>query len=190
MIIAHEKGLTDKITTEQVVVSAAKPNANVMACNPLNKIPTLMLSDGTVLYDTRVICEYFDVLGDGEKLCPTSGAARWFTLCRQAQGIGLLDLLVGWLRERSKAVDAQDPELNSALSLKLHCMLDKWEETAEHISGLPFDFSHAAIGAALGYADFRFGDENWREGHPNLAALYQAISARASFRATEHKDAY
>ena len=70
MVAAHEVGLADRIRTERVVVAANKPNADVMAVNPLNKIPTLVLDDGTVLYDSRVICEYLDTLHDGPKLFP------------------------------------------------------------------------------------------------------------------------
>ena len=68
MVAAHEVGVADRIVIERVVVSASKPNADVMALNPLNKIPTLVLHDGTMLYDSRVICEYFDSLHDGPKL--------------------------------------------------------------------------------------------------------------------------
>ena len=53
-----------------MVVGANNPNADVMAINPLNKIPTLILDDGSALYDSRVICEYLDTLHDGSKLFP------------------------------------------------------------------------------------------------------------------------
>ena len=53
------------------MVAANKPNATSWRVNPLNKIPTLVLDDGTVLYDSRVICEYFDTLHDGPKLFPS-----------------------------------------------------------------------------------------------------------------------
>ena len=47
LVAAHEIGLAGRIRTERVVVAANKPNAEVMAVNPLNKIPTLVLDDGT-----------------------------------------------------------------------------------------------------------------------------------------------
>ena len=86
MVAAHEVGLADRVRTERVVVAANKPNADVMALNPLNKIPTLVLDDGTVLYDSRVICEYLDTLHDGPKLFPPDKTARWPALRRQALG--------------------------------------------------------------------------------------------------------
>ncbi|HET6521058.1 MAG TPA: glutathione S-transferase C-terminal domain-containing protein [Geminicoccaceae bacterium] len=41
-----------------------------------------------------------------------------------------------------------------------------------------------AAGCALGYLDFRFGQEDWREGRPALAAWYGVYANRASMRAT------
>ncbi len=58
MIAAHETGVASRIETIRVEVAVSKLNADVMAHNPLNKIPTLVLEDGEVLFDSRVICEY------------------------------------------------------------------------------------------------------------------------------------
>jgi glutathione S-transferase len=48
------------------------PNAELMQHNPLNKVPTLVLDDGTALYDSIVICEYLDSVGPGPKLFPAN----------------------------------------------------------------------------------------------------------------------
>ena len=45
--------------------------------NPLSKVPTLILDDGTTIYDSPVICEYLDSVGSAPKLIPASGPARW-----------------------------------------------------------------------------------------------------------------
>jgi glutathione S-transferase len=94
MVAAHETGLAGRIRTERVVVAANKPNADVMALNPLNKIPTLVLEEGNGLHDSRVICEYLDELHDGPKLFPSDRAARWPVLRRQALGDGLMEVNV------------------------------------------------------------------------------------------------
>ena len=85
MVAAHEVGVAARIATQRVVVSANKPSAEVMALNPLNKIPTLVLQDGTPLYDSRVICEFLDSLHDGPKLLPPDGAAAgWHCSARHS----------------------------------------------------------------------------------------------------------
>src|SRR5919112_2088956 len=50
-------------------------DSSVVAQNPLGKVPTAVADDGTVLYDSRVICEYVDALGGG-RLFPAPGPAR------------------------------------------------------------------------------------------------------------------
>ncbi|MGI9479204.1 MAG: glutathione S-transferase family protein [Hyphomicrobiaceae bacterium] len=190
MVVAHEKGVAGQIETEQVVVAAAKPNAAVMAHNPLNKLPTLVLDDGTALYDSRVIAEYFDEIGSGARLLPASGATRREVMRQTALGIGLLDLLVGWLAEHRKSAAEQDTAFNEAMHLKFTAALDVLEREAAALSARDFDMAHAAIGAALGYADFRYGDIAWRDDRPALAAFYETASVRPSFQATEHRDEY
>lgn len=44
------------------------------AANPLGKVPTLVLKDGTALYDSRVICEYLDAVAGGNVSTPFSGS--------------------------------------------------------------------------------------------------------------------
>jgi len=92
---------------ERTVVAITAPNALLLADNPLSKIPTLILDDGTPLYDSLVICEYLDSLHKGRKLFPPPGEkARWTALRRHALGNGLLDLLILWRYERQREAPA------------------------------------------------------------------------------------
>src|SRR5687767_11756285 len=81
-IVAHEHRIFERI--ELVPTKLTPPNAELMQHNPLNKVPTLVLDDGTALYDSIVICEYLDSVGPGPKLFPANGAARWDALRRHA----------------------------------------------------------------------------------------------------------
>ena len=87
LVAATELGLRDRI---ELVTAAAHPvnrDANVVAHNPLGKIPTLITDEGIVLYDSRVICEYLNALGDGrlipreatERLARARASSRWPT---------------------------------------------------------------------------------------------------------------
>src|SRR5688500_17756688 len=58
--------------------------------NPIGKIPTLVLDDGTTLFDSRVISEYLDHLAGG-KIIPQEPKARFAALRMQALADGLLD---------------------------------------------------------------------------------------------------
>lgn len=189
MVAAHEVGLAGRIVTERVVVSANKPSAEVMALNPLNKIPTLVLQGGATLYDSRVICEYFDSLHHGTKLLPSGGAGRWQALKRQALGDGLLDVLILRLVEQNRPRELQSESHLAAYRLKIAAALDRIEAEGLELPEQP-DIGHIAIGCALGYLDFRFAADQWRAGRPKLSAWYADFARRPSMRATEHADAY
>jgi glutathione S-transferase len=189
MVAAHEVGVANRIVTERVVVSASKPNADVMALNPLNKIPTLLLDDGRTLYDSRVICEYFDSLHSGQRLFPSELAARWPALWRQTLGDGLLEVLILRLLEQNRPNGAQSDGHLAAYQLKAAATLDRIEAEAIELPASP-DIGHIAIGCALGYLDFRFAADSWRTARPKLSAWYAEFAKRPSMRATEHADTY
>src|SRR5258708_17860841 len=68
--------------------------ADLVADNPTSKVPCLVTDDGMSLYDSPVICEVLDSMGDAPALFPPAGAARWKALKYQAMGDGILDAAV------------------------------------------------------------------------------------------------
>ena len=189
MVTAHELGLAGSIQTQRVVVSAAAPNAEVMAVNPLNKIPTLVLDDGSALYDSRVICEYLDTLHDGAKLFPADTGARFQALRRQALGDGLMETIVLRLGEQARPAAQQSEKHLAAYRLKVAAALDRLEAEAGELAGAPA-IGHIAIACALGHLDFRFAADNWRSGRGKLAQWYDGFARRPSMQATQYVDAY
>jgi glutathione S-transferase len=187
MVVAHELGLVDKITLRRTVVRMTDPNRDLMADNPISKIPTLLLDDGTVLCDSIVISEYLDALAGG-RLFP-SGPARWVTLSRQALANGLLDLLILWRNERDKPAENQTASWLHGFQLKNDAALDHFERLASALADETFDIAHVTLGCCLSYLDFRFADLNWRDGHPKLASWHATFCARPSAQATEIVDA-
>ena len=67
------------------------PADTVRKENPLGKIPALVLDDGEVLYDSRVIVEYLDHLAGGGRIVPNDAKARFAALRLQALADGILD---------------------------------------------------------------------------------------------------
>jgi glutathione S-transferase len=182
MIVAHECGLVDRISRVRTVAATAKPHAELMKDNPLSKIPTLVLDDGTVLYDSPVICEYLDGLDGAAKLFPHSGQARLIALRRQALGDGFLEMMVLLRDERMREAPSQRHIASTAV--RKAAILDSLEHEAEDLTMTPFGIGHIAIGCALSYLDFRFGEEDWRKDHLRIAGWYASFSARLSVRAT------
>lgn len=189
MICAHETGIAAKLDCVYSIVSLSRPNADVMRDNPLGKIPTLILDDGTILYDSIVICEYFASLKPGSTLFPREGEARWTALRRHALGNGLLDTLLLWRSEIAKPAQQQTPEWLSTFALKTRNALAAFESEADALASSGFDIGHIGIGTALAYLDFRFGDLGWRSGHPRTDAWMQQFLARDSVVKTAFVDA-
>jgi glutathione S-transferase len=189
MVAAHELGLADRIELTRTAAVMAAVNPELSADNPLNKIPTLILDDGTRLYDSFVICDYLDTMAGGGTLCPPAGPARWRMLGWHALGNGLLDLLIIRRSERDKPADRQTPALLEAFAAKTANTLDHLETLAPALNAEPVGIGQIAIGSALSYLDFRYADLRWRDGREALAAWYADFAARPSMRATEPVDA-
>jgi len=186
MIVAHEVGIVDRLDCVRSIAAATKPHPELMSDNPLSKIPALVLDDGTPLFDSRVICEYFDTLHSGPKLFPEQPQARWIALRRQALGDGMLDLLILWRGERERQHPAE--VYLSSFAIRREACLAALEKEADALGTSPFSIGHIAIGCALSYLDFRFAAQPWRDGYPKLAAWHEIFSARPSAQATEAID--
>ena len=186
MIAAHELGLVDRLSLVRTPVAMTTTNKALQADNPLSKLPTLMLDDGTPLYDSVVICEYLDTLHDGPKLFPSEPTAKWTALRRHALGDGLLELLILWRNERER--EHPSPVFLKTFQEKVDGSFATLEKDAAAIAATPFGIGHIAIGCALSYSDFRFSDRDWRSDHPQIAGWHKTFSERPSARDTEARD--
>ena len=172
-----------EIGTELTLIPAsASPVArspDLVAANPLGKLPCLRLADGELLYDSRVICRY---LGAESRLYP-QGDGEWRALRREALADGLLDAALLARYEtflRPEPLRWQD-WLDGQLA-KVGAALDVMEADAPNADAP--DIGDIATACALFYLDFRFPQLNWREGHPGLAGFAAVIEARPSFQQT------
>jgi glutathione S-transferase len=186
MVVVHELGLTDRVTCVRTVAATTKPHAGLMQDNPLSKIPTLVLDDGTVIYDSPVICEYLDSLDGAPKLHPAESKGRLAALRRQALGDGFLDMLVLLRDERMRAHPSEVHK--SSAAVRKAAVLNSLDREAAALAAAPFGIGHIAIGCALSYLDFRYADEDWRKAHPRMANWHATFAARPSVRATEPVD--
>ncbi|MYU16112.1 glutathione S-transferase [Streptomyces sp. SID8361] len=189
MVVLHETDQTSDVETVRTPVQMSEPNPEVLRANPLNKIPTLLLDDGRVLIDSRVICEFFARRAGDTALYPQDERQYFRAVTLQALGDGLLDLLLvwrNWHRNRGLAHDAADPYLD-AFGLKVTTALDHLESLAGEL-GERLDIGRVSIAVALAHLDFRWQVLDWRAGRPNLAAWHAEVSTRPSMRATEIVD--
>jgi glutathione S-transferase len=173
--IAHDLGL--KLDQVEILPLSDEGFRKV---NPLGKIPALALDDGTVMIDSRVICEYLDGLGGG-KFFP-KGAARWKALTLQSLGDGIGEAAVIYSilgREESPPVKYRTRQMAAMLA-----GMDALEHT--DFSDPPL-IGEIAVACALGYVDFRQPELDWRGSRPRLAAWQARFCEHPAMKATAAK---
>lgn len=181
-VLLHEAGLADRVAL-QTVDGWSEPD-QLTVDNPLSMVPTLVLDDGSALYDSPVICEYLDQLHAGPRMIPDVGDARWQVLREQALADGILDSAVLIFVELHKRPEAQ--RWDWWIELKRRAILrslDSLEARSDTLRGR-VDLGVISIAVALGYLDLRGAAGPWREGRPALAAWYAGFAGRPSMIAT------
>jgi glutathione S-transferase len=185
MVIAERKLVT---LVEEVTVATSEDPAELLAANPLGKIPALVTDEGFSLYDSPVICAYLDAhpKAEGPRLRPHTGDERWLVMRAEALGDGLMDLGLHLIGDKRKPEGEKSPTSVKRWHSQLYRALDAAPET---LRALPAEFNlgHLALVAALGYLDFRHDDLNWREGRDELARWFESVASRPSVAATAPK---
>jgi len=153
--------------------------------NPLSKVPTLITDDGVALFDSPVICEYLDSIGDATPMFPAHGAARWRALKLQAMGDGILDASVPRRAEMQKPQDEGRAAWIARQKAAVDRTLDALEADPPHRS---VDIGSITIACALGYLDFRFAAQPWRPARAKLATWFDAFVRNPGIADTVPKD--
>ena len=182
-IAASVLGLEQDIKIEPAETTS--PSDTVRQQNPIGKIPTLVLEDGSALFDSRVILEYLDHRGGGGRIIPKEAPARFAALRLQALADGILDASILLVYEgRWRAADRHEPKWVEHQAGKVARGLAALEAAPPALAATP-DVGQITVACALGYRDFRFG-ESWRNDHPRLVAWLDGFAARVpAFAATK-----
>jgi len=156
--------------------------------NPLGKIPTLLLDNGTPLYDSRVIVEFLDNISPTNRLIPEPNRDRVAVRRWEALADGVLDAAVlvryegqrpkkeqsaSWTQKQMDKVERGLAQLAQDLGEKIWC------------HGERFSLADIAFGCCLGWLEFRRpGDVDWRRNFPALARHYDKLMLRSAFAET------
>jgi glutathione S-transferase len=174
--IAHALGLP-----LEDILTRPLEDENLRRINPLGMIPALMLDDGTVVIDSRVICEYLDDLGGG-RFFPKDGR-RWKVLTLQALGDGISDAAVSYAvlgRENPVPAGRRARNVETVLA-----GLDALENTEFFDPPMIGEIAAAcAIDCAIAFVISRQSGLDWQMSRPRLAAWYAKFCEHPSMRAT------
>lgn len=169
--------LMDRISVEDA--DTTREDDSLRRQNPLGKIPTLILEDGTVLYDSRVIVDYLDHLAGGGRIIP-EGAARYAVLTRQALADGIMDAALLQVYEgRWRAEEHRDARWVAHHAGKVTRGLAALEAAPPPLAAMPDglpDIGTIAVACMLGYLDLRFAGA-WRADHHRLVGWLDEFAA-------------
>ncbi len=175
-ILLRELNLLQRVT--ETDAHPFQDGETLLSANPLGRVPCLVMDDGRALTESTVIAAYLNETAE------QSWTSDWDDRRLEALGTGLIDLAVGRRVEmvRDKAIYS-DYWLGRR-ERGIGRALDQLEAECE--TGI----ERASLGAltittALSYLDFRYPEAGWREGRPNLRALFEGWAAREAFTATE-----
>lgn len=154
------------------------------AYNPLEKLPVLVLPDGTGVYESRFILEWLEVRHPSPPLLPPDPELA--LRARQIEVIcdGICDATVllfferrreqpsaPWIARQRRKIDGGLAALNAACR-------------PGPLVGDAFGLADICAGTVLRYLSVRFAEHPWRQDFPALAALSDRLELRPSFAAT------
>src|SRR5438067_2016970 len=102
--------LENGVQFEEKTVEILKPNPEYNTINPLGRVPTAILKDGTVLIDSNLILTAF-YENRQSPLMPANPAARVRAYRWSAIATGLAEKIVEYFFESQRPQANRDPEL-------------------------------------------------------------------------------
>jgi glutathione S-transferase len=178
-IALTEKGLPFELITEVPWDSTTL----TPRYNPLEKLPVLLLPDGSSVYESSYILQYLELKFPQIPLLPSDidgqlAARKLEVLCD-----GVCDAVVLSLFERMRDAGGS-PEWLARQRRKIEGGIAEMARLVESrlwAVGDRFSLGDIAVGTAVGYLSVRFQELDWRTRHPNLAALSERLAQRPSF---------
>ncbi|MDX3927241.1 MAG: glutathione S-transferase [Shinella sp.] len=168
---AHYAGLD----AEHVVTDTNAEPADLLAANPLGKIPTLVTDDGRAIFDSRAIMHYID-REKGHLLYPRNAAKRTEVEVLEAAADGVCDSLLSIVYEKRFRPPeiVHQPWIDKQWA-KVERTLDHLEANMPRLGKKPHA-GHFALAAMLRYIELRFAGQ-WQRRRPKLAKFLTRFEA-------------
>jgi glutathione S-transferase len=182
-IALAEKGLPFELMTEV----PWDRTTSTPKYNPLEKLPVLILEDGSSVYESSFILQYLELKYPQPPLL--SGDVDGIIAARRLEVLcdGICDAVVLSFFEQMRSAEGRSQHWLDRQRRKIE---GGAREMARLVGdrtfavGDAFGLGDIAVGTALGYLLVRFPEFDWRSQYPDLAAFSARIEARPSFANT------
>lgn len=181
-IALAEKGLPFELVTEV----PWNDDTQTPLHNPLEKLPVLILEDGSAIYESHYILEWLELKHPQIPLLPADIDARLAARKLEVLCDGVCDAVVltfferqrqdapspAWLARQRRKIDGGVREMARLVGDRTFAVGDR------------FSLGDIAVGTAMGYLRVRFQEFDWMRLYPALAAYCLRLEERPSFRGT------
>jgi glutathione S-transferase len=180
-IAVEELGLGEQV--EEIIADPFNPPPELLAANPLSKIPTLVTDRGESLPDSQVILDYLTHRKTGLATL-SRGAKRWEVLRRTQIADGVIDAAVAIVMEKRRPESIHYIPFLDRQIATIRRALDTLNADAGLLALQTPSVCEITVGAALGYLDFRLPYLEWRKERDALSNWYTVFAQRPSMQKT------
>lgn len=190
MAVYHH-GLNDEVELKFAMPTDRTPE--LMAQNPLGKIPVLVTDEGASIVDSPVICQYLDGIGHGPLLVPSGHKNRIAVLHLEALADGIMESAVLMMLEYWRPKENQWPGQFDKQTDNIIRTLAELEKKAEALQQ-PLSIAHLAVACAIDYIHHRLPaiaiKQDWLANHPKLADWYAQFKGEPIMQETSPKEGW
>jgi len=174
-VIALEKNIVLDLIDEDL----SKKSRRLLDANPLGKVPTLILDNGTTVYDSSVICQYLDSLDNKIVMIPQAFPERMEVLKWEAFADDLTMAAINLYMEKVRHPHDFNKDFSDALRKNI---LGAYGHIEKNLSSLKkFNLAPIAVASAIGYIHFRLPDLKVQG---PLLQWFEEVSGRPSMAQT------
>lgn len=176
-VLLIEKGVPLS-AVKHTEVTLRDPASTLLPHNPVGRVPTLRLDDGTILTETILIARYLDATLPGRLLFPGPADAKANAALGAA--LGFMEGVVAWLREARRPAELVSQSLLDLEKARAARTLDRFEKELPQTQEAAPDIGDVVRAVSL-YTGQERVKLDWRAGRPRLKAWGEAMLARPSF---------
>lgn len=152
--------------------------------NPLEKLPILLLPDGSSVYESSYILQYLELKYPDVPLLPDDVDDKLMARKLEVLCDGVCDAVVLTLFEKKRAgggspewLARQRRKIEGGIAEMARIVGSRTWAVGDH-----FGLGDIAVGTAVGYLSVRFQEMPWRSLYPDLALFSERLEQRSSFK--------
>ncbi|WP_436638745.1 glutathione S-transferase family protein [Microbaculum sp. FT89] len=175
-----EKGLDDRIREDIIDPWGNRPN--FVGANLHERVPALLLDDGTGLAETSIILHYLETIRPDPTLYPASDYRRMMSLAGIA--LGAVDVMAAIIITRKSAPDFDANPLGRKRFRTVGSAFDQLNATLPPRLDDQLNIASIATAVAVDYAVFRFRERDFLDSRPALRQWREDCRGHGSLVAT------